>query len=56
MFESHVLLMAVFAAVVSIMSGFLKAERARDVLRYAAKMFTVMTAGGIILSWFLALA
>ncbi len=56
MFESHVLLMAVFAAVVSVMLGFLKFERARDVFRYAGKMFAVMTAGGIILSWFLALA
>ncbi len=56
MFESHVLLMVVFAAVVSVMTGYLKFEQARDVFRYAGKMFTVMTVGGILLSWLLALA
>ena len=56
MLDSHLLLMTVFAAVVSVMTGFLKFEGTRQVLRYAGKMFAVMTVGAVLLSWFLALA
>lgn len=56
MFESHLLLMTVFAGIVSVMTGFLKFEEARAVFRCAGRMFAVMTVGGVLLSWLLALA
>jgi hypothetical protein len=55
MFESPFALMAIFAAVVSVMTGFLKCEGKRDIVRLAAKMFAIMVVGGVLLSWFMAL-
>jgi uncharacterized membrane protein len=56
MFESHLVLMTIFAAVVSVMTAFLKFETRKDIMRYAAKMFGLMVAGGILLTWVLAVA
>ena len=54
MFESHVVLMVIFAAVVSVMSAFLKFETKREIVSYAARMFAVMFVGGVLLSWLMA--
>ena len=56
MFESHLVLMTVFAAVVSVMTAFLKFETRREIVRYAGKMFGLMVVGGILLAWLLAVA
>ena len=55
MFESSFVLMAIFAAVVSVMTGFLRCEEKRDIIRVSAKMFAIMVAGGVALSWIMAL-
>jgi len=55
MFESSFVLMAIFAAVVSVMTGFLKCEERRDIVRLSAKMFAIMVVGGVLVSWFMAL-
>ena len=54
MFESRVVLMVVFAALVSTMTAFLKFEAKAKIVRYALRMFAVMVAGGILLTWLMA--
>jgi len=43
--------MVVFAVIVSIMLACLKQERARDIIRFAAKNFLYMTGGVILAGW-----
>ncbi len=54
MFESRVVLMVIFAAIISIMTAFLKFETREKILRGALRMFGIMVAGGILLSWLMA--
>ncbi|MGA2533345.1 MAG: hypothetical protein ABSG19_09945 [Candidatus Aminicenantales bacterium] len=53
MLESHLALMLIFAAVVSVMTAFLKFETKKEIVRHAARTFAVLVGGGILLSWLL---
>ncbi len=55
MLESSFVLMTIFAAVVSVMTGFLKCEEKRDIIRLSTRMFAIMIIGGVALSWIMAL-
>jgi dolichyl-phosphate-mannose--protein O-mannosyl transferase len=50
-FKSHLISMVVFAGIVSVMLACLKRERARDIIRFAAKNFLYMTGGVILAGW-----
>lgn len=51
MFESHLLAMTVFAALVSLMLACLKAESRPEIVRAAAKNFLFMAGGVIVVGW-----
>lgn len=51
MFESLLLSMSVFAALVSLMLACLKAETRPGIVRAAAKNFLVMVGGVIVVGW-----
>jgi uncharacterized membrane protein len=53
MLESHLALMLIFAAVVSVMTAFLKFESKKEIVRHAAGTFAVLAGGGTLLSWLL---
>jgi hypothetical protein len=54
MFESRIVLMVIFAAIISAMTAFLKFETKAKTVRGALRMFGIMVAGGILLSWLMA--
>jgi hypothetical protein len=51
MFESHLLSMALFAALVSLMLACLKAETRPEIVKAAAKNFFFMAGGVIVAGW-----
>ena len=51
MFESHLLSMACFAALVSLMLACLKADTRREIAQAAAKNFFFMAGGVVVAGW-----
>ncbi len=51
MFESHLLSMSLFAAVVYLMLACLKSESVREIVRAAAKNFLLMVGGVVVVGW-----
>lgn len=51
MFESHLISMIVFAALVSLILGCLKFNEPKPIARYAAKYFLSLVGGVIVFAW-----
>lgn len=51
MFESHLLSMLIFAALVSVMLACLKHDAVRDIVRHAVRNFAMMTGAVVVISW-----
>jgi hypothetical protein len=50
-FNSHLISMVVFAALVSVMLACLKSDARRDIVRYAVRTFLSMTGAVVLVSW-----
>jgi len=50
-FNSHLISMVVFAALVSVMLACLKSDARRDIVRRAVRTFFSMAGGVVLISW-----
>lgn len=54
-FSSHFISMIVFAAIVSIVLGFIRFDHKKDIFRYALKLFIYMSGAVVVGSWIMKL-
>ncbi len=52
-FESHLLSMAVYALLVSIVLGLLRRHDLKSRLRYMISLFLIMVGGALLFGWFM---
>jgi hypothetical protein len=52
-FESHLLSMVIYAALVSLVLALIRRTERKDRVRYGVTLFLVMTAGALAFGWFM---
>lgn len=52
-FESHLLSMFLYAALVSTVLALIRRNNKKEQIRYAVSLFLIMTAGAILFGWFM---
>ena len=52
-FESHLVSMIVYAALVSLVMALIRRTEQKDRVRYGVTLFLIMTAGALLFGWFM---